>query len=320
VSSGTGRIQTVTGTILPEEFGFALIHEHLLCDFIGAAETGPHRWRVDEVVETMLPYLLQARERGVRGFVDCTPAFIGRDVRVLRALSERTGVHILTNTGYYGAAGDKFLPAHALAESPAELAARWISEWQEGIDGTGVRPGFIKIGVDPAAGDPPRLSEVDANLVRAAAIAHLETGLTAVSHTAQGAAALAQIALFEEAGAHPRGLIIAHTDAEPDPAWHREVATRGAWVSYDGIGRRPVEEHVELIRAMLDGHADRLLLSMDSGWYNAGEPEGGEIREYNALMDQLLPALRAAGVSDAEIRKLTVENPTRAFAVAVVEQ
>src|SRR5207302_7308011 len=100
-----------------------------------------------------------------------TPAFIGRDPRVLAELSRRTGIHVLTNTGYYGAANDKFVPPHAFAESAEVLAARWIAEWHDGIDGTGVRPGFVKIGVDPAAGEPPRLSGIDAKLGRAAALA-----------------------------------------------------------------------------------------------------------------------------------------------------
>jgi len=308
------NIETVLGPVPAGELRFTLIHEHAMCDFIGAAATAPHRWDRDEVVRTMLPYFLQARERGVRSFVDCTPAFIGRDPLLLRELARRSGIRILTNTGYYGAAGDKYLPEHAFTEPAEELARRWIAERRDGIEGTGIRPAFIKIGVDPATGDPPRLSDVDAKLVRAACIAHREMGLPVVSHTAQGAAAMAQIALFETAGVDPARLIVAHTDAEPDPAWHEAIAERGARVSYDGIGWRPAEEHVALLLRMLPHHADRILLSMDSGWYNVGEPGGGEIRDYNALTDQLLPALRAAGVSDAAIHRLTVENPARAFA------
>src|SRR5436189_319474 len=94
-------LQTVLGPVQTAEFGPALIHEHVMCDFIGAEQTGRHRWDVDAVVERMTPYLKQLRERAVTGFVDCTPAFIGRDPRVLKRLAEETGHHILTNTGYY---------------------------------------------------------------------------------------------------------------------------------------------------------------------------------------------------------------------------
>jgi predicted metal-dependent phosphotriesterase family hydrolase len=308
-------VQTVLGPVPADELGFTLPHEHVLCDFIGAEETGAHRWTVDEVVKTMTPYLRQARERGVRSFVDCTPAYIGRDVRILRRLAELTGLHILTNTGYYGAAGDKYLPKSAFTSSADQLADIWVGEWERGIEGTGVKPGFLKIGVDPAASDPPKLSAVDEKIVRAAARASKRSGLTVGCHTGQGAAALEEIRIFEEERVDPTRLIFIHADSEPDQAKHFEVARRGAWVEYDAIGSRPIEQHVQLVTAMLAKYPDRLLLSMDSGWYWAGEPGGGKIRGYNALTDRFLPALRTAGASESIIKKLTVENPSKAFAV-----
>ena len=80
-------------------------------------------------------------------------------------MSEASGLHILSNTGYYGAAKDKHLPGFAFTESAEQLAARWTREFEQGIDGTSIKPAFMKIGVDEAP-----LSEVDAKLVRAAAI------------------------------------------------------------------------------------------------------------------------------------------------------
>ena len=309
-------IETVLGPLSATDFGFALPHEHVLCDFIGADKTGRHRWGASQVVATMRPYLEQARERGVASFVDCTPAYIGRDVRVLRRLSELTHLALVTNTGYYGAAGDKFLPPHAFSESVDQLADRWTRERERGIDGTNVRPGFVKIGVDPIpAGGPDQLSDVDAKLVRAAARVSKRTGLTVACHTVQGRAALALLALLADEKADPGRLIYVHADGEPDTTYHRRVAEAGAWVEFDGIGGRPAAEHVALIAPLLPKHADRLLLSMDRGWYNAGEPNGGTVRPFTPLTDELLPALRRAGVAEAIIRKITVENPARAFAV-----
>jgi phosphotriesterase-related protein len=143
-------IMTVTGPVDPWVLGMTLPHEHVLCDFCGAETAGPHRYDAQDVIRVMRPWLAEAAARGVSTIVDCSPAYLGRDVRVLRALSESSGVTILTNTGYYGAAQDKFLPAHAFSESAEALADRWVREWESGIDGTDIRPGFIKIGVDPA--------------------------------------------------------------------------------------------------------------------------------------------------------------------------
>src|SRR5262249_49464350 len=153
-------------------------------------------------------------------------------------------------------AGDKYLPQDALREPVDALAERWMREWERGIEGTGVRPGFIKIGVDPATGDPPRLSAVDEKLVRAAARASRRTGLTVACHTAQGAAGVEEARIFAEEGVDRRRLIVVHTDAEPDAAWHFRIAETGAWVEYDGIGSRPVDEHVRLVREMAAKHAD----------------------------------------------------------------
>jgi phosphotriesterase-related protein len=307
-------LQTVLGRIPVKDFGFALPHEHILCDFIGADKTDRGRWKVDEVVAAIKPNLLQLKARGILGFVDCTPAYIGRDPRILKQLAQETGVHILTNTGYYGGAGDKFVPTHAYEETAEQLAARWIREWEEGIEDTGVTPGFIKIGVDELPADRPQLSEIDAKLIRAAAIASRKTGLSVTCHTGGGPAGYAAVRLFVAEKADPARFIVAHSDGHGHEI-NFKVAEAGAWVSYDGVGWRPMEEHLPIVLPMLKRRPDRLLLSMDSGWYWVGEPNGGNIRNYNVLTDRFLPALRQAGVTEAQIHKITVENPANAFEI-----
>lgn len=307
-------VQTVVGPIAAKDLGFTLVHEHVLCDFVGADKTGRERWQVDEVVRTMTPYLVRVKERGVTGFIDCTPAYIGRDPRILKRLARETGLHIVTNTGYYGGAGDKFVPRHAYDESADQLADRWVREWEDGIEDTGVKPGFIKIGVDEATGNPPRLSDIDAKIVRASARASRRTGLAVTCHTGGGPAGLAATILFGEEKADPARFIVAHSDGHGSDI-NLKVAERGAWVSYDAIGSQPLQVHLKLVPLMIEKHSGRLLLSMDSGWYWVGESAGGKIRDYNYLTDTFLPALRKAGVAESMIRKVTVENPAKAFAV-----
>ena len=308
-------LQTVLGPVPSAAFGPALVHEHVMCDFIGAEQTGRHRWDVDAVVKRMAPYLKQLKERAVTGFVDCTPAFIGRDPRVLRLLAEESGLHILTNTGYYGGAGDKFVPKHAYAESADQLSARWIGEWEKGIEGTGVHPGFMKIGVDEAKGDPPELSDIDAKLVRAAARASRRTGLAVTCHTGGGPAGLAATRLFIEEKADPARFIVAHSDSHGLEI-NQRIADLGAWVSFDAISRQPLEQHLKLVRAMVGKHAARLLLSHDNGWYWVGQNGGGEVRDYNYIHDTFVPALEKSGVDPKVVRALTVDNPARAFGMS----
>lgn len=308
------QIQTVLGPISADKLGFALAHEHVMCDFIGAEQTGRHRWNVDEIVRKMLPYLQQLKARGITGFVDCTPAYIGRDPRVLKRLAEETGLHIATNTGYYGGADDKFVPKHAYGETADQLAGRWIREWENGIEDTGVKPGFMKIGVDEAKGDPPQLSDIDAKLVRASARASKRTGLAVTCHTGGGPAGLAATKLFITEGAKPARFIVAHSDGHGIEI-NKQIADLGAWVSFDAVRRQPLQQHLKLVPAMLEQHAEHLLLSQDNGWYWVGQPNGGEVRDYNYLPDIFLPALRKGGLTEEQIRDMTVANPARAFAI-----
>ena len=122
----------------------------------------PSRYDADAAFRKALPFLERVHQLGGRTLVECTPAFLGRDVRLLERLSAASGLHILTNTGYYGAVNDKFLPPHAFTENADQLAARWIAEARDGIEGTGIRPAFMKIGVDAGP-----LSAVDETLVPA---------------------------------------------------------------------------------------------------------------------------------------------------------
>ena len=307
-------VQTVLGPIPASKLGVTLPHEHVMCDFIGAEHTDRHRWEVEAVVKRMRPFLAQLKERGVTGFIDCTPAYIGRDPRVLRRLAQETGLHIVTNTGYYGGANDKFVPRHAYDETADQLADRWVREWENGIEDTGVKPGFIKIGVDEIENDSPRLSPIDEKIVRASARASKRTGLGVTCHTGGGPAGLAAARVFIGERAGPSRFVVAHSDGHGLPI-NQAVAELGAWVSFDAISRKPLELHLKLVRAMTERHASSLLLSHDNGWYEVGKENGGEVRDFNYISDVFLPAFRKGGASEATILKLTAENPANAFAI-----
>ena len=308
-----GEITTVTGPIRADELGRMLPHEHVMVDFIGAEEASPSRYDRDKVFEAVLPHLKRVRDAGCTALAECTPAYLARDPLLLRRLSIASGVRLLTNTGYYGARQGKYLPRHAFEEDADQLAQRWLAEWQDGLDGTGIRPGFIKIGVDAGP-----LSEVNQKLVRAAARTHLKSGLTVACHTGDGAAALQELAILQEEGVDPAAWIWVHAQNERDATLQERAAERGGWVEFDGIGPETIERHIELLRHMKQkGLLGRVLISQDAGWYSVGEPDGGTFRPYTTLFEEFLPALREAGFSGTEISRLMVENPAEAFTVRV---
>jgi phosphotriesterase-related protein len=306
-----GEIMTVKGIIPASEMGITLTHEHVLVDFIGADAISYDRWKKPEVIRKVIPYLFEAKKRGCKTFIDCTPQYIGRDPLLLRALSDSTGLNIMTNTGYYGAGNDKYIPAHAYFETADQLAARWTDEWNNGIEGTGIKPGFIKIGVGPG-----ELSELHRKLVQAAARTHLKTGLTIASHSGKAVPAFAQLGVLREEGVSAEAFIWVHAQAENDSLSYIMAAKAGAWVSFDGISEDNANEYLRLLKFMKSNKMlNKVLLSHDAGWFRPEVEGGGDFRGFTALFDKLLPLLRKEGFTEKEINQLLVLNPSKAFAV-----
>jgi phosphotriesterase-related protein len=305
------RVMTVLGPIPASRLGQVLMHEHVLVDFIGAGQVNPSRYNAEEVFNVVLPHLNKLKAAGCDTLVECTPAYLGRDTLLLQRLSKASGLHIITNTGFYGAANDKYVPPFAFTESADQVALRWVREFEDGIPPENIRPGFIKTGVDAGP-----LSEIDAKLVRAAARCHKRTGLVIASHTGDGVAAMAELEILKEEGVASSGFIWVHAQNEKDPAVHERAAELGAWVEFDGISPKTLEQHIELVRHMQRRKLlHRVLISQDAGWYHVGEPGGGDFRSYEFILTDFLPALRSAGLSEKEFHALLVKNPAEALAI-----
>ena len=139
------EIITVNGRLASEKAGFTLPHEHLLVDFTGADHYDPLKWDRKQVIDAVKPFLDEIKLMGCSTFVDCTPEYLGRDPEMLKNLSDLTGLNIMTNTGYYGAQKNKFLPHSVFSQSEEAIAEIWIKEFNMVIGSSGIRPGFIKM-------------------------------------------------------------------------------------------------------------------------------------------------------------------------------
>ena len=138
-------VMTVRGRIDAERLGATLMHEHVMVDFIGADKVSRNRYDPEQVFTTALPHLKRAAELGCRTFVDCTPAWLGRDVSILHRLSVaaaalthlRTGLTIGSHTGdgvaamqqldileKRGVSPKAFIWIHAQSEKDKELHVR----------------------------------------------------------------------------------------------------------------------------------------------------------------------------------------------------
>ena len=303
---------SVNGKIPAKQMSVTLVHEHVLVDFIGADKISGNRYDQDEAFTIILPHLKSLYQKGCRTLIECTPQYLGRDVALLKRLSDSSGVQIFTNTGYYGASGEKFLPASILNQTAEDLAKSWILEAREGIDGTSIRPGFIKLGVD----DLPFSTSI-LKILKAAAITHNATGLPIVVHTSKGGKpALEELRLLTEDGVPAGAWIWVHAQNEKDITYHIEAAGKGGWVEFDGIDNSNTEEYIGILHKMKASKLlHRVLISQDAGWYNVGDAGGGNFRNYNSIFDSFIPALLKSGFTEKDIELLLVENPANAFAI-----
>jgi phosphotriesterase-related protein len=257
----------------------------------------------------MAPEIARAQAAGVTAIGECSAVGVGRRADILKAVSEATGFPLVIPTGIYR---EPWVPDWAHAAGEEELREWMIGELQGEIEESGVQAGWIKL----SAGDDG-LTPCETKILRAAAAAGAATHAIIGSHTIRGRVVRDQLDIIEAAGYTAERFIWIHTQAEPDFDLHLEVARRGAWIEYDGIGgeEETDEDYLERILRVLDaGLGDRLILSHDRGWYDPAQPGGGIPRPFTYISEQFLPKLRAAGVDEATIRQLTHTNPFRAFA------
>jgi phosphotriesterase-related protein len=298
------RFTLLGAAFVPSPPPSILVHEHVLVDFIGADKIGPGRYDPDEVFRLYRPRLENIARLGCRRLQECTPNLLGRDPKLLRRLSDATGIDIWTNTGLYSAREQKYLPPYAWKETAEQLSRRWIAEARNGVEGT--KPRFIKIGVNRGP-----LSEIDRKIVRAAALTSKETGLTIASHTGNGIAAMEQVEILLAQKLPSAKFVWVHADGEKDHSFHKRIAEAGAWVEFDHVGpsEQALSWHLQCLRFMdANKLLGRALISQDAGYYRPGEPDGGAYKDYAHIYTKFLPMLPRDWVPT-----LMWENPRAAF-------
>lgn len=298
-------IQTVNGPISTQELGLALSHEHVMSNF-GRPMSEPAAYDQEALMGQVVPYITRLKEMGVASVFDCTTAYFGRRVDILKRVSDSTGVRVITNTGFYGAANDRYVPEMCFQMSAREIADIWIDEWEMGIDDTDIRPGFIKLAFDH--GSP---SDIDLKLFEAGCLAHKSTGLTLAVHTGDNALAVeAQLDMLAKHSIDFVNWIWVHANKSMDDDLLLRVAREGAWISLDGVKESNVMEYINRLNLFKDEDLlGRVLLSHDGN----GFPGGKSIRPFEAILSELIPTLLDDGFKDDEIKLLLQNNPARAF-------
>ena len=307
-------VNSVSGPLDTADLGFTLMHEHIIVQSPGVRENFPVWDRASEL-EKAVGMIRDVMDRGVRTLVDLTVGH-WRDIPFVKDVVAQTGMQVIVATGVYWEVPPYFRAMSGRTiDYIADLFARDVTE---GIMDTGVRAGVIKC----AADEPGVTADVE-RILRASARAHRKTGVPISTHThAASRVGLKQQDIFEQEGVDLSRVIIGHSGDSDDIDYLSRLIDRGSYIGMDRFGVDlflTTERRVAAIARLCEmGYAEKMVLSHDAASYFDWTDETLLKQalpnwHYNHIPDDVLPALRQAGVSEEQISTMTVDNPRRVF-------
>jgi phosphotriesterase-related protein len=314
------QVQTVTGPIDSSELGRTLMHEHLLIGFPGWEAVSHEPFDSAEAVRICIDRVGELQALGYSSMVDPCPNDLGRDVAVMVEVAEVTGFNIICATGLYLEAmggSPHWRMRSMLGDVTGAMTELFVTELNNGVGNTGVKPGIIKV-----ATGPKRMTDLEASIFAAAAAASIQTGIPITTHTDDGRLGDVQQQVLTDAGVAPNRIIIGHSCGTTDFDYHMGLVAGGSYLGFDRFGIPLVsdEERVKsLVAVIAAGAGERIVISHDSVWCWKGNPfpvgfagPTGELRP-TLIDEQIIPKLLDAGVTDEQVHALTHDNPRRYF-------
>jgi phosphotriesterase-related protein len=243
-------------------------------------------------VELMAQELRDAQRDGVACIVDASLEGAGMDLNFIRDAARMSGLPVVKGAGFYT---EPFYPKAVAAMSESQITAALIHQADT-----------YPAGAFGEIGSWDDITALERRVFRAVGKAHLATNLSVFTHTGiPGKSALEQLDILEDAGVDPRRVAIGHLGNLTDPTLyvHKAICRRGGYVGFDRQGSPRDAPVVPLVMALIDaGFADHILISGDA------------FRGYARPITVFVPKLKAAGVDDATLHRITVDNPRRFLA------
>jgi phosphotriesterase-related protein len=319
--SATPMVQTVLGPLDASKLGFTLTHEHLG----GWTPEFQAKWPQGSgdragYIKKMVQKLTTLRNAGISTIVDLSTYDVGRDVRTQQEVSMKSGMHVIACTGQH-----MFAREPMLARTATELADFFRKEIEEGIDGTDIKAGVIKV-----ATRSNEFSAFEVNVLRAAARASKATGVAIQTHTnARLRAGEKQADIFESEGIGSARISLGHSDDNGEMDYLVGLCKRGYTLDMDHMNyglapdaALPWQQRADNIKRLIDaGFARQLLFSHDSAFSSSLLPpaarDAREQRNPDGMLfntRRLIPYLIANGVSASAIHTITVDNARRLLA------
>ena len=305
---GIAMIDTVLGQVKADSVGKVLSHEHLYVDFsLFNGLDDPHYMKpvggFDKAIDVISKYVLDVKAQGVELIIDWGCMGVGRSADTARKVAQRTGVNVAIPTGIY-----KYLLEPKFAGWSVDKLSRYmVGEFKHGIDKTGIKPAFIKLGASPVP------TKIETHIHRAATQAAAEVGATVACHlpfpldarTETEIARARQVwGIARSNGVKPDRFVWGHangaikadkvTAAHLDSAraQYFELAAEGITLQFDAVGSDPSNAadpwfggptdpavFLDLMESFVNlGYGDRVMISNDCSVYvNPGGGLGGEL-------------------------------------------
>ncbi|MBN2321860.1 MAG: phosphotriesterase-related protein [Acidobacteria bacterium] len=317
------KVPTAGGDIDASVLGATLMHEHIFVLSTEINQNYPETWGdEDSRVQDAVRRLQALKSSGIDSLVDMTVLGLRRYIPRIQRIAAQVDLNILVATGIYICddlpAFFQFRNSYNPSDPPEIMRDMFVKDIQEGIADTGVRAAVLKCATDVRGMTPA--AEL---CFRAAAQAHRITAAPISTHSHAGTrGGLEQQRVFKEEGVDLSRVIIGHSGDTTDLGYLEELIRNGSYLGMDRFGIDPLlsfEKRVDTVaRLCAKGYADRMVLSHDAACYMDWFPEDGPMSRlpnwhFLHISSDVLPALKARGVTDSQIRTMMVENPRHIF-------
>lgn len=301
-------VETVYGSIKPEEMGFTLMHEHI-------ALAG-----LRDNYEGLLQEMKDCKAAGVDTIVDAGPINGQRMPEFIHKLCDEAGIKAMLTTGYmpFNINNRKDNPEYHTKNlanaSVEELYELIMYDIENGVDGSGIYPGQLKWSTSLN-----KIEDFEYRSFEAVVRAQKKTGMAIFTHNTQGTMALTQAKMFLKADVDPSRVCIGHMDIPCCLDVMEEVLGYGFYIDFEHVGRfypddKDEAKRIYMIKHMIDqGYLDRILITGDMG-------KNRYLRCYdgNPGMDYIpktfVPLLLENGVTQEQIDTIFKTNPANFFA------
>lgn len=329
-------IRTLLKDIKPKELGITDGHEHIVCRPSYWIEKGVDDLLLDDEEKSLLD-MEDFKKHGGNSMVDATAIDYGRDVEAVVRISRKTGVNIIGTAGFNKSfLWNAKIPKHLKPViGDYDTFSSWIGketldslvefvrkEVEVGLEGTNYKAGQVKFGTGYNS-----ITPLEEKTIRVIAEVHKLTGAPIHSHTEAGTMALEQIEILESENIDLRNVSFGHMDRNIDLYYYDQIASKGAFLSFDGLGKikyGPESNRIGAIISLIKmGYLDQILIGGDTARKTYYKHYGYHSLGLEWILKRWIPRFEnecnIRGLDGkAMVYKILVDNPKRYLTFKVV--